>query len=392
MKTNKRLFCHILLWLIISLILNNTVITHAILTQSLIMEAGNEYNDHQLILYNSDTRAASIFYKSALSNVSLAPIVWSPFGDKILIKQNQNNDGILTAIYCILDRTGKLSTCLDEPGLIEDDVAVFESITWYPDGKYVQYLSQDQNKFRLIKADAVTGKTIEVLYSYEVDYGTLEGSVPLISSSAKTNFIVWGINNDRATSTQLLPEVIDLKSLQRRPFKLANFAQSDFTFNVCPKFSPQGTYLSGFLSTFQNAMTAKTRLIINDQGLNVLKNIDLAGLRGNPSCPSWNNDETKVYIYTQFTYPALTEGSGVYTFDLKTNQMVQAGKLPKYNITGNLAISSDDAEVAFSVDITINEETLPRAVYILKDGIANRIPIPYKWSTNPIWIPSTTLP
>jgi hypothetical protein len=224
----------------------------------------------------------------------IRPLSWSPNGDLLAILRHPS----LTTPYleyCLITRDGILQLCL------EDRITSYAfgyrqfMVSWSDDGRYIYFVT-DYDEFHwtegdsndwgasLVKAEAATGQTEEILYQTHV---IAHRSPPDLIWTNDLHYLL--LYNGLLTST-----VVDL--WQNTEFPLSqNIPGLGNTF-FCSRFSPQGHYLTA--NVYQDQVLSAW--VITLSGGQIVRTIRSDRLQQASiswmSCPVWQSDEAAFYF------------------------------------------------------------------------------------------------
>lgn len=323
--------------------------------------------------------------------ISLVPKVFSPDGSQFIVLEYRKRDGLLETAYCIHSQTGQRRYCIEKPLTRSADYADKFPITWSSDSKYIRYVADagaDSNmNLIVIEANAQDGKQIAILYEMPFDFYQTGGEIPLIAWAPDKPFLLLGANLYTPIRSATRPAVVDLQTTSKRSLSLIETSVKLQT--ACSLLSPRGNFIIVRNSEGDESKTRITAfLLLASATLSIFREVDLKSIEGTPICPVWNANEDAFYFYTVFTNGGLEHGSVIYKYLMSDQRLVELGRLDKYNIQGELAVSPDEKRIVFTVNIITNNRNIPRKLYMLDEQQhIQPIPLPYQWSSDPIWMP-----
>jgi hypothetical protein len=355
----------------------------------------------QIRSFNIQTRQDSAFYPMRFIDQDVQPIVWSPDGEYLVARVSAPKN---TPFYCILTQQGQQKSCLSEPAVQIDDwniVREDDFVQWHD--KKIRYLSQPEParsllppnsemtrtevKLRVVEADPLSGKTLNVLYERAFITEELLGDVPMFSFSADGTHLFVGkniYNTSRTYETNLSSAsyLYNIHDKSERMFSVSQirelFQITDMTPPpfICNAFTPRGTFI---------VLNRATHYVFLDKNLQFTKEIPHPPITTGTllSCPYWSADESTIYVITvDEEKNKFTQTIYSYRFDkgvyVKRKTILRSGGWYTVYVP-----SPDGKQLAFTMDIPVGERNLPVA-HILTESDEL---ITLQHARNIVWLP-----
>jgi len=251
-----------------------------------------------LMRVDAQTLQLSSFYVDEGRHIQ--PISWSPDGELLAFLRAPSVGPDLYEL-CLLTREGVLQTCFEDR-IASKGIQLANNyeprqdywVTWSEDGRYIFYTADyDQyhwDEFNtddwgssLVKAEVATGQTQEVLYQPQV---IVHRPPPQLYWTDDLHYL-WPYRWD-------LTIILDLWQNTEIPLPQNIPTLGDLEY--CPKFSPQGSYLTA--RTYQNetfsgfALVSPEGQIVHTVGSDRLLPAGIA----DAECPTWQSDEAAFYF------------------------------------------------------------------------------------------------
>ena len=345
------------------------------------------------ILARLDRRTGqAIAWYSDPSAVYLKAVSWSPQGDLLAFVRAEFDGKRYPAQLCLLNRSGARQRCFTDTPVGYSSVYNDYLVTWSGDGKRLYFASGDDKTRRLIEAEVSTGRTLRVLYEYDLQDNELENP-PVLAWTNDLSYLTLGAGDNTRVQQGLPVFMVDLKTQQRIDLVHIRGASGSSLFVVCPYFSPQGMYLTAY--NFDVPETpAIPQFLILDKQVNILSIVKpSAPFNASPQgCPAWQKDENAFYFdVAQATEQASTLSIVKYT--LQSRQFMwyfQSGALndlAEATVNSHLSLSPDEAFLAFVSPFDPGVKLGTQVTIISATGGLQRYRLPFRFSSDPIWIP-----
>jgi hypothetical protein len=307
---------------------------------------------------DAQTQQISPFYVDDSTLIRL--LRWSPRGDLLAILRHPANTNYLE--ICLLTRGGVLQSCFEDK--ITDhnfrERGRNYMLTWSADGRYVYFVADyDQYHWdefntndwsaHLVKAEVATGQSQENLYQTQV---VAHVPPPLLFWTDDLHYLL--ANRWNSPTNQWLSTTLDL--WQNTEFTLPQTISELGNLEYCPKFSPQGHYLTaqGELNEAQSGWTIITPdgQTVRTVGSERLQQIGIEWLQ----CPVWQSDETAFYFLGGLQNEARLFRYGVVDDTLITvKQLFPAASEDSAVIRGYpempMRLDPDNAALAITFDV-----------------------------------------
>jgi hypothetical protein len=356
----------------------------------------NSWEIHnQIRTYNVNTRLDQAFYPSSPTREMMQPIALSPDGEYLVVG-SQPWGG--TSRYCVLNRQGKLQSCLPEPPTPADEHWSVNKedafVQWH--GGNIWYLTQQDTTFRILEADPVTGRTLRTIFEQNVDRKLFEGAgaIPSFSIASDGSHILVGASGYNLTS-KYKPEhrvsayLHDLKSGTKQEISLdvlkniLRYSDSNNVPTFCGSdFTPSGKYL--ILRTITN-------IFVLD------KNLKSATIIPQPSsnpeliigCPEWSKDDSTFYVITSSRDPFGTHPVNIYSYRMSEAKYKLRKSIEEDVGRGFFAAASPDGNsLGFILRRRINGHVSPVAHILTEFDELIQLEI----ATHMVWSPLLTTP
>ncbi|GIK64605.1 MAG: hypothetical protein BroJett018_23990 [Chloroflexota bacterium] len=246
-----------------------------------------------LFRVDANTLELSEFYVDESAN-EIKALSWSPDGRKLAIIRLEQGRWQ----FCIISLEGIRDLCFDTEisfyAYRNVGVQTNDTVTWSADGETVYFLAENERKFSLIAADAITGELKEILYQHPRPYGEYP---PRIFWSSDLQYLDIRYF-DIATPDFDYEAVLNLATEQ--PLDLLTKLPKEFDNPIlCEGFSPINAYMIAFTLSESTPQIPDHYFILDMQG-NIVQSIE------NPifndyfvdgaGCPRWQSDEGVLFF------------------------------------------------------------------------------------------------
>lgn len=358
-----------------------------------------ESSDQNILMYlNAETLEVTPFYIDDEAFYVRA-VSWSPDGELLAILR------ILPAApgamwppkeLCLLNRLGQMERCFEEQPPLHLEEGQVYSVTWSADSQKIYYVSENVTGdytgiFRLIEANAATGKTLRVLYEFSKSAGELPSN---LAWSPDFSSIVFGVDYNMSERVMLNMFTGVLNRATGEQLDLTSVVPKHTTLSyICPQLSPQGTYLvarAGYNPTEYDPGSQ-----LPDYVAHLLLTIVYdyrAGTQvflGEPdgedtfqfmNCPVWQDYE-KAFFIVGYNIQRDTTAIFKYILEQQTLRVFYDG-LPTPDLRDPLVLSPNGTHIAFRIS-----RDDPKIGVVSPSGEIQIFSDPYEFGLYPIWVP-----
>ena len=322
----------------------------------------------------------------------IIPISWSPNGQLLSIAQHFGGGSFQ---LCLLNSVGVLQKCMAERpfwGGNEYGDSQLDALSWSADSTKLYYAVESSDSFRLVEADVLTGKTIQVIFeipkSDALPYGVMAWSLT-------QEYVVIGNHFDPPPYSYSM-EIASLNSTQmgQRKNALSVIPRNELN-RICARSSPKGSYFAVLVGVVGNDgegfnPSATSIWLLNSQGqiIHYIEPLVAVGKLSINTCPFWQSDEQSLY-FSAFDRDNSTVG--IYRYALNDRQLMVWHTGQQNSLSGGvvspLSIYYDGRAIAgHSVKRPISGGN-SQVVVGFPDGYELIIIGNYYESRSPLWVP-----